>query len=229
MADKKVEKALYGPSTFEVALGAVLGLILGVVFACVYLVAKPVQTVKEIPAEPAKGAVYYIAGKVDPTRGRGFQAKQQTFIAGGAVVTGEEELNAWAASLGGAPAAPGGQPAAAAAAAAGGFLSTSSLNFRLTGDKLQVGQKVTFNYFGLTKEVSLVATGGFARDGDTFVFRADTLYLGSCPMHALPGAGPALVKSLTARAKVTDDFRAAWAKLTAIGVEDNLLKATTQP
>lgn len=222
MADKKVEKALYGPSTLEVALGALLGLLLGVLLACVYLVAKPVQTVKEIPAEPAKGAVYYVAGKTDANRGRGFTAKQQAFIAGGTVVATEEELNAWAASLGG---APGGPPAPAGSE----FLSASALNFRLLGDKLQVGQRVLFNYFGLTHEVTMVATGGFERSGDSFVFRADSLYLGSCPVHALPGAGPALVRALAARAKVTDDFRAAWAKLTAIGVEENLLKAATQP
>ena len=39
MADKKLEKALYGPSMTEVALGAVLGLIVGVLAACVYLIA----------------------------------------------------------------------------------------------------------------------------------------------------------------------------------------------
>lgn len=226
MADKKVEKALYGPSTLEVALGALLGLLLGVVLAGVYLVAKPVQTVKELPAEPAKGAVYYVAGKVDPTRGRGFDAKQKAFVAGGQVAVSEEELNAWAASLG--AAAPG-APAQPAPAAANEFLSASGLNFRLVDGRLQVAQKVLLNYFGLSKEVMMVATGGFERAGEGFVFRAESLYLGSCPLHALPGAGNALARALTARAKVSDDFRAAWAKLTAIAVEDNLLKATTQP
>lgn len=225
MADKKLEKALYGPSTFEVALGALLGLLLGVVLACVYLVAKPVLTVKEIPEEKQKGAVYYVAGKVDPNRGRGWQAKQTSFVAGGSIAASEEELNAWAASLGGAPAAPGAQPAAAS----NEFLSATGLNFRVAGDRLQIAQKVTFNYFGLAKEVQLIATGGFAPGGDGFVFQADSLYLGSCPLHALPGAGGALAKALAARAKVSDDFRAAWAKLNAIAVEDNLLKATTQP
>lgn len=227
MADKKVEKALYGPSTFEVALGAVLGLLLGIVLAAVYLVMKPVQTVKEMPKEPQKGAVYYLAGKVDPNRGRGWQAKQNTFVAGGSVAVTEEELNAWAASLGGVPAAPGAQPAAPAPA--DGFLSASGLNFRISGDRLQIAQKVTFNYFGLAKEVQLIATGGFAPGGDGFVFRADSLYLGSCPAHALPGVGGPLARALAARAKVPDDFRSAWAKLDAVGVEDNLLKATTQP
>lgn len=224
MADNKVEKALYGPSTVEVALGALLGLLLGVVLACVYLVWKPMVTVKELPEEKQKGAVYYIAGKVDPTRGRGFDAKQKTFLAGGQIAASEEELNAWAASLGAAPGAPG-QPAAAPT----DFISGSGLNFRFADGRLQVGQKVVFNYFGLTKEVMMVATGGFARAGDTFVFQPDSLYLGSCPLHALPGAGDALARALTARAKVSDDFRAAWAKLTALAVEDNLLKATTQP
>ena len=63
MADKKVEKALYGPSTVEVALGAVLGLLAGVVLACVYLVFKPVEAVKEMPKETARGVVYHLAGR----------------------------------------------------------------------------------------------------------------------------------------------------------------------
>ncbi len=224
MADHKVEKALYGPSTFEVALGALLGLLLGVILAGVYLVWKPMVTVKELPEEKQKGAVYYIAGKVDPTRGRGFEAKQKTFVAGGQIAASEEELNAWAASLG--AAAPG-QPAAAAPATE--FLSASGLNFRFVDGRLQVGQKVLFNYFGLSKEVMMVATGGFTRAGDSFVFRPESFYLGSCPLHALPGIGDAFARALTARAKVSDDFRSAWAKLTALAVEDNLLKATTQP
>ena len=65
MADKKLEKALYGPSMTEVALGAVLGLLLGLLAASVYLVFKPVAAVKELPKEPLRSVVYYIT--VEPT------------------------------------------------------------------------------------------------------------------------------------------------------------------
>lgn len=221
MADKKVEKALYGPSTLEVALGAVLGLFVGVVLAGVYLVMKPVQTVREMPQETQKGVVYYVAGRSDGARARGWQAKQQTFLQGGTIVANEDELNAWALSL---------QPASAAGAPAdSAFLSASGLNFRLDGDRLQIAEKVLLDYFGLRKEVMMIASGSFVRAGDTFAFRPATIYLGSCPLHALPGAGSALARLLTSRRDIPDEFRVAWAKLTTISVEGSLLRATTRP
>jgi hypothetical protein len=219
MADRKIDKALYGPSTLEVALGAVLGLLVGVLFACVYLVIKPVEAVKEIPKEPQKGVVYYVSGRADSARARGWQAKQQTFVQGGTIVANEDELNFWAASLN----------ADTVASARSNFISTSGLNFRLDGERLQIAEKVLLNYFGLTKEVMVVANGSFVRAGDVFAFRPRTIYLGSCPLHAIPGAGPAFARLLTRRQKVSDDFRAAWAKLAAISVEERQLVATTQP
>ena len=64
MADKKIEKALYGPSLTEVALGAVLGFIVGIVAACAYLVFKPVQQVLVMPekAKQSISVVYYLPG-----------------------------------------------------------------------------------------------------------------------------------------------------------------------
>ncbi|MCM2276171.1 MAG: hypothetical protein NDI75_15390 [Candidatus Didemnitutus sp.] len=237
MADKKIEKALYGPSTLEVALGAVLGLALGVAVACIYLVLKPVQLVKETPKEVAQGVVYYLPGKTDATKGRAWQTKQATFVSGGEIIATEEELNAWAASLGGAApaAAPGAapkapaQPGAPAAPADSAFLSASGLNFRLEGERMHVSQKVLFNYFGLTKEVILQSAGGFTRAGEGFVFQPEAVYLGSCPLHAVPGTTGALLGTLLKQQKVPDDFRAAWAKISAIAVEGGLLKVTTQP
>jgi hypothetical protein len=235
MADKKVEKALYGPSMVEVALGAVLGLLAGVVLACVYLVFKPVEEVKEVPQEPARGTVYHLTGRTDAAKARAWQAKLTAFTAGGTVIANEEELNAWARSLEGAaaPAPAAGAKAAAPGAPppapAGGFISASDLNFRLDGQRVHVAQRVLLNYYGISKEVVMQAAGGFTRSGDTWVFRADQVYLGSCPLHAIPGAAGALARALVAKQKVPDDFRAAWSKISEIGVEGGLLKVTTQP
>jgi hypothetical protein len=243
MANRKIEKALYGPSTVEVALGAVLGLLLGVVFAAVYLVFKPVQTVKEPPKEIAKGVVYYLPGKSDSAKARAWQAKVTTFVQGGQLIATEDELNAWATSITtAAPATPGAKPAKPAekpkteekkgdapAASSGDFLSASGLNFRIDGDKLHVAEKVVLNYYGIAKEVVFQTSGTFQRGGESFVFKPDEIYLGSCPVHMLPGASGALTKALVAKAKVPDDVRAAWAKITAMAIEGGLLKVTTQP
>lgn len=238
MANKKIEKALYGPSTVEVALGAVLGLLLGVAVAGVYLVFKPVQSVKEPPKEPVKGVVYYLPGKTDATKARSWQDKAATFVKGGEVIANEDELNAWATSLAAAAKAeakPGEKPKAEEkkpeGTPAGGneFLSASGLNFRLDGDRLHVAQKVLLNYYGFSKEVIMQASGNFQRGGESFVFKPDEIYLGSCPVHALPGVGGSLMKALVAKARTPDDFRAAWSKITAMSVEGGLLKVTTQP
>lgn len=245
MANKKIEKALYGPSTVEVAIGAVLGLIVGVVVAAVYLVFKPVEAVKEPPKETVKGVVYYLPGKSDATKGRAWQDKVATFVKGGQVVATEEEMNAWATSItGGAlaakadakPAKPAEKPKAeekkgdaAPAAGSSEFLSASGLNFRVEGDKLHISEKVVLNYYGIAKEVVFQTRGTFERGGESFVFKPDEIYLGSCPVHSLPGVSAPLTKALVAKAKVSDDFRAAWAKINALAVEGGLVKVTTQP
>lgn len=225
MPDKKVEKALYGPSATEVALGALLGLVAGVALACAYLVWKPVQSVREMPKEEVKGVVYHLAGRTNPTKARGWEAKVASLTSGGTIVLNEEELNAWAASLG-APAA--GKPAEGAAPSANEFLSATALNFRLEGERLHLSQKVRFNYFGVAKEVLLQAQGTFAVRGDTAVFVPEAVHLGSCPIHRLPGAVSFLRQALVARAAVSEDLRSTWGKVSDMAVEDALLRVTTK-
>lgn len=237
MADKKIEKALYGPSLTEVALGAVLGLLAGVLTACVYLVMfKPVMTVKELPKEPVRGMIYYIPGAESNAKGRTWTAKQKSFIGGANVVLVEEELNAWAASaFSGAPAKPAGpakKDAASAPAPAGpaldGIFNPGNPNFKIANGKLQIGTKVILNWYGLTKEVMLVTTGDIVRSGDKFKYSANTLYLGSCPVHMLPAVAGPLMSTLMDKKKAPDDINSAWAKLNDVEIEGNTLKLTVQ-
>ena len=243
MANTKLEKALYGPSMTEVALGAILGVIIGVLVAAVYLVFKPVLTVKQMPKEISRSAVYYVPGSESSAKSKGWQAKQKLFVAGSAFQMSEEELNAWAATLG-APASAakpadkakppgkpkpedrGGEKSAAAPAAA--FLIPSAPNFRVVDGKLQIGLKCTLNYFGLTYDVTVQATGGFRKSGDQLQFEPESVFMGSCPLHLLPAASNALVTTLVAKQKTTDEMRLAWTKLTAVTVEGGVLKFAVQ-
>ena len=254
MADKKIDKALYGPSTFEVALGALLGLLVGVLAACVFLIFKPVRTVKELPKEPEIGAIYYIAGKVDTSRGRSWTDKQRQFISGASVNLTEEEVNAWAVTLdpdfaskaaaaakpapppakpvpGKKPAAPTPPPAAASApkATPTGFFNVSSPIFRLAGNQLQIASTVTLNFYGTTFDVMLVATGGFVRDENHIVFRPEKYYLGSCPLHRIPMLAKPVTTRFYAAQKVTEELQVAWEKVTAVTVENGLLRISTAP
>ncbi|MFZ5496043.1 MAG: hypothetical protein ACOZE5_12010 [Verrucomicrobiota bacterium] len=236
MADTKVEKALYGPSTTEVALGAVLGLAAGLLAACVYLVLKPVEQVKELPKEPKRGAVYYIPGSELTAKSRNWAAKEKQLVAGKSIELVEDELNAWANSVFGAPAAPAAPPpkagapapAATAPAADGGIFQPGKPNFKIADGKLRIGFKCFVNWFGVGQEVFVVLAGGIRRSGDRFVFSADTVYLGSCPLHLLPVVPGPLVRHLLGKKPVSDELRSAWAKLADVTIEGSTLKLTMQ-
>ena len=242
MADKKLEKALYGPSMTEVALGAVLGLIVGVLAACAYLVFKPVTQVKEMPKEVSRSVIYYIPGNEGGAKSKNWQAKQKQFLGSPTftIALGEEELNAWASTLA-APAAPpppppGKPPAKPAAApaeapkapAADGIFNPGRPNFKVVDGKLQIGGKCLLNWYGLTYEVTIVTTGTFKKSGDSVVYSPETVYLGSCPVHLLPAASGPLVSHLISRVKVPDEMRTAWTKLGSITIEGTTLKFVAQ-
>ncbi len=252
MADKKIAKALYGPSVTEVALGAVLGLICGVLVACLYLVFKPVVQLKELPKEPSRSVVYYIPGSESSTKSKGWQAKQKQLIDGTSVALIEDDLNAWAASVAApakpapAPGKPGTKPKpgekpkpaekpkAEEAKEEGkppppeGYFIPGTPNFKIIGDKLQVGMKCTLNWYGLTYDTTVVATGGFKRSGDVFEFSADKVYLGSCPLHLIPAVSGLLVSTVASKQKLSDELRIALTKVTSITIEGGTLKLAVQ-
>jgi hypothetical protein len=228
MADKKLERALYGPSTTEVALGALLGLIAGVLVAAVYLVFKPVQTVKELPKEPARGVVYFIPGSESNAKSRNWQAKHKQLVGSPTFTLDlvEDELNAWAGTLGApAPAAkPGAAPGAPNQPQLDGIFNPGRPNFKITNGKLQIGAKCVLNWYGLTYETNVITTGTF----DGGAFKVETLHLGSCPVHLIPGLAGPLASHLIGRVKVPDDLRAGWAKVDSATLEGATLKVVAQ-
>jgi hypothetical protein len=234
MADAKIEKALYGPSMTEVALGAVLGLIAGVLVACVYLVFKPVSQVKEMPPEDKilKSMVYFIPGNESGAKSRNWRAKEKQILGTPTFTVDlvEDELNAWANTLAApAPAPKPGAPADAAKPASDGIFNPGKPNFKVIADnKLQISAKCVLNWYGLTKEVTVIATGTFAKSGDSVGFVVDTLHLGSCPVQLLPSLGAPLMSHLIARTKVPDEVRAAWAKLDSVTIDGTKLTFVAQ-
>lgn len=237
MANKNIDKELYGPSVTEVALGAVLGLLAGVLVAAVYLVFKPVEQVKALPKEPARSVVYYIPGADSNTKSKGWQAKQKQFLAGTSITVVEDEMNAWAATLS-APAAkpaakPGAKPAPAAKPdepkpAPEGLIIPYTPNFKVVGDKLQIGLKCTLNWYGLTYDTTVIATGHFGKSGDQVAFVPEKFYLGSCPMHLLPGISGLIGSYVISKEKVPDEVRMAWTKLADVTIEGGAVKFSVQ-
>ncbi|AOS45162.1 hypothetical protein Verru16b_02238 [Lacunisphaera limnophila] len=227
MADKKIEKALYGPSTTEVALGAVLGLGAGLLAACVFLVFKPVAQVREVPKEPVRGTVYYVPGGDSNAKSRQWTAKQKQFLAGQTVEVVEDELNAWAVGAFAAAALEPGKPGAAPAAD-GGIFQPGKPNFKIADGKIRIGFPCFINWYGLGREVFVITTGSITRTGDRFGYVPETIYLGSCPMHLLPAVTGPLVSHLLGKQKLPDELKSAWAKVDDVTIEGNKLKLVIQ-
>jgi hypothetical protein len=228
----KIEKALYGPSLVEVFFGAVLGLFAGVLVACIYLVFKPVPTLRELPKERPRGMVYYLPGSDSKAKGAAWQTKQKQFLSGKSIQVIEDELNAWVSSSFKMEAPPAPQknkpnastPPPAGGPAPDGIFIPSKPNFKIVNDKLQIGLNCTLNWYGVMTDVTLQSTGTFTRDGAHFVYTPETLYLGSCPLHMLPSVSGLLMAHLTSKGKVPDEFRDAWFKLNDVVVLGGALK-----
>ncbi|MEO6993389.1 MAG: hypothetical protein ABI273_07155 [Lacunisphaera sp.] len=230
----KIEKALYGPSLTEVVLGAILGLLAGVLVACVYLVFKPVLTVRELPKDQPRGMVYYIPGANGNSRGSGWFAKQKLFLAGKSVQLVADELNGWVEGTVKLDAPPAAAPTTnaktpAPAGASNAIFTPSKPNFKIANDKLQIGMMCTLNWYGMMTNVVLQSTGTFTKDGDHYVYKPDTLYLGSCPLHLLPGVAGFLMSHIISTGKVPDEFRDAWYKLNDVEVRGGELKLVAAP
>jgi hypothetical protein len=231
----KTERALRGPGVFEITLGVLMSISLGVVLASVYLIFKPVETVKELPKEPVLGAVYYVQGSTDTNKARQWQRKRQMLSEGATadIAFTEEELNAWIASV--VPQAAAAKPkpvpvakpddkTAAAPAAAGPLLVVDRPNFRIRDNVLQVALPTTINAFGLSLPLILQARGHFDKGANGFAFVEDELYFGSFPAHRVPALKKLIVARLLAAQDIPGDLRTAWEKLILVAVEGNTLR-----
>ncbi len=221
MAIRKVDRSKYGPGLGEVVLGAVLSLALGAALAMGVLMARPVQTVREVPKERAVGAVYYVEGSRIGDNGKQWMRKRQLFTEGTSVSVNEDELNLWIAS--GAGPAAGGQKAASAP-----LIELGTPSFRVHGGAMQVASKctVSLDWFSLKFPLLVQAIGHFAKRGDVFSLVPDEFYVGSCPLHKVPVVGSLIYQALLSRAKAPADVATAWKKLTTVAIDGNTLKLT---
>jgi hypothetical protein len=246
MVSTKIEKAKYGPGMFEVFFGALLSLLLGAVMAVVYLALQPVQVGAPDPKAEPVGPVTYIQGTNDDDRGKQWLRKKQLFTEGTSVEVNEDELNAWITAgtapeppnaadvkkpAPAAPAKPGAHPepaAAAAPASSGGFIQFGTPNFRITNGALQIGSEcqLDLDMIGVKRPLILQASGRFVKNEGKFVFVPDQLYVGSCPIHKLPGVAAFVFDRVIAYDKVPEDIAAAWKKLTLVSIEGNSLTLT---
>ena len=225
----KTERALRGPGVFEITLGVILSILLGAVLAAVYLVFKPVSSVKELPKEPVLGTIYFVQGSTDTSKSRQWMRKRQMLSEGGTadISFSEEELNAWIASV--VPQAPSvstAKPGATAndkQAANAPFVAMDRPNFRIHDDVLQMGLPTTISALGFSLPVIMQTHGHFTHGQNGYVFVADELYVGSLPTQLIPGLRDLIVNRLMDAEDIPADLRAAWGRLSLVAVEGNQL------
>jgi hypothetical protein len=217
--NKRVLRAMYGPSAIEVILGAALSLALGVVLAALYLVFKPVTVVNALPTldKQEEGMVYYIQGTKDAAKGRQLLLKQQLFVEGGSITLTEDELNAWMASSNGAPKKPAADPKAPTA---------NELNFRIRNGVLQIGLPCTLPQLGLSESIIVQLQGNFVKQDAGFVYVPRTFLIGSLPVQNIPVLPAFLMQKFYAAQQMPDDLVAAWKKLTNVSIAGDTLQLT---
>ena len=240
MKDNKLERALYGPSLIEVTLGAALSVLLGAVAGVTYLVYKPVETVKALPKEADRvpGQIYFVEGSRDSGKARQWRTKRKQLgdSTPGEIRLVEDELNAWFA-----PDVPAAKPAAKAPGKPGEPAAEEPLpdelvtwtppNFRIADNAMQVACTATFNplrMLALDTPVIVQANGGFEKRADEFVYSPRTVYVGSLPLHRIPGATGFLMKRARASQALPEQGVEAWKRVDDVAVDGRELKITIQ-
>ncbi|MDF3056488.1 MAG: hypothetical protein K0R17_703 [Rariglobus sp.] len=213
--NKKIERASSGPGIFAIIFGALLSLVLGVVLAMAYLVAKPVEVVKELPKEPVKGVVYYIEGSSNSSKARQWSRKRQMLVGTepAELVFVEDELNAWIGSV----MTQGGPEAKSGAAAI-------VPNVRIYNGTLQVGFSAMYEYLDTKWTTALQTSGRFVNTPEGPRFSADEAFFGSLPIHRLPGYDSFMIQEIILGKEIPEEIRRAWNRVTEATIDQNSLR-----
>lgn len=220
---------LRAPSLFEIIVGSLLSVLLGVVLAASILILKPVEVVKELPKEPVAGKLYYLEGKKGWDAGKKWMFKRDAFLQGHSVSVSEDELNTWVDNI--YPAAtppPASQKDKKESAEAKPLIVTGTPNFRLMGETLKWCVVFDVNVFGYSFNVAAQAEGAFVKPKgkDTIQFRPEVFYVGSLPVHKLLALKDLIFNRVVGCFELPDDLVQIWSKLGDAKIEKRQLVLT---
>jgi hypothetical protein len=195
-------------------------------------VTTPVKVVRDVPKEPEEHVVYYTEGTRLTEQGKQWMRKKQLFLEGSSVSLNENELNAWIRAETGTPPPPPPksdtnpkltQPLAPPPAT---LFQVDGLNFRIRDGVIQLGCRATLNLelFNLSLPMIAQVAGHFERRGDVFALVPDKCYVGSFPVHKVPGLDRLTLGFLLSRVPVSAEIRAAWKKVTNAAVDGDTLR-----
>ena len=218
-SNKKIDRAMNGPGLFEITLGVLLSLVLGVLLAALHLIFKPVTVVADkLPDTVERGDVYFVEGSTNSSKARQVARKRQMLIDGGSaeVMFNEDELNSWIATAT--------EKAEAGAGAVAGIYEPERINFRVRDSQLQIGLLGKLKTMGINQDLVFQTRGSFVASPEGFRFTADEFYIGSLPTHVVPGLTPFLISRIVAAQELPADLQATWKKLKVVAVEGNSLR-----
>jgi hypothetical protein len=99
MRNRKLDRALYGPTVYEITFGVILSILLGAALAIFFLIFKPAVVVQEMPKEDERirGATYFVEGTADMGKSKQWMRKRQMLIESmpGEISLTEDDLNVW--------------------------------------------------------------------------------------------------------------------------------------
>jgi hypothetical protein len=222
----KDKKNKTGPSWVEVGLGAVLSLLLGVVLGATYLVFRPVVKAAARPKDAPASAVYYIEGPRDFDKTLELNEKRKAFDSGQSVSLTEGELNVLLGEDVRPPVPPSGKPGDKPGdkPVDTKTIDPGPLNARLHDAKIQFGNTVSLNVFGVSSQLIVQATGVFAKHGSKFEFEPEVFYVGGCPVQRFLVLRGWLLNKLLFSQPVPEDIAAAWPKLVDVHVDGATLR-----
>jgi len=236
---RKIDRSLYGPSVFEVTLGAILSVLLGAFVGFLFLVFKPVVIAKELPKEEdrVEATVYYVEGKDETSRDRQWMHKRQMLLDGtpGEMTLSEDEINA-CLNAGRPkkptpkrppPPKPGEPPAKPPAEEIPDELITHDVaNVRIHDGIFQVGMPANLNLITFSVPLILQAQGTFVKKASMWVFSPSSVYLGSMPLNRIPGLTSLLIKRIADSTPVPDQAWAAWKRVDDVSIGGRLMHLT---
>lgn len=202
------------PGFFGILCGVSLSILAGALLAAAHLIAKPVEVLTAEPKEREPGTVYFITG----VRGGDWETKVATLSNPGARVRfSEGELNGWGERLferyrlKSSDGTPEGEAEAKALA--------RGLNLRFVEEDLQVGFSMDRLIGSPENKLVVQMLGRFEDSSSGWGYVPTTGYLGSLPLHKVPGA-------LAVARSYFKKWAPELAKASSVAVNDGVLVVT---
>jgi hypothetical protein len=206
-----------GPKPVEIAVAAVLSLVVGVLGAAAFLAFQEPEKAEKMPAEEDRvfGIVYYVPGSMGNQNHAAWAAKREAVIRGrsGTVPLVAEELNQWVAKEYPNKESAGDKPVL--------HVSPGTPTFRIDEGAFNIMIPLEWSVFGMSHEFRSQAWGDFVQKKGVYSFDAARVYIGSMPVPNVFGMSASVVRKVLGGFDISEDLYAGWSSLESVSVKDD--------